>query len=862
MIEQSGLFAVKPIITYPREVQVGKTYLMTINLEPEEFEWQCEEEEYPVYCSLDSNLFRSKSIGEPVIVLHRFGGSYGEAKFLVVADFEELDGEIKVTLLNRWGVPVQQLVLTGIKTVQDLSNLSEPENSRLVDSPTTFVKEEREEHTEIDNLVESIRKKIKPYIDVRCGAMRVLDMTQPIRLDNIYTYVEILENASHEQRLSIDELSEGRSLERFDRLNLGKVQQKRISGLEAVEQYNKLVILGRPGTGKTTFLKWLAIQCNEGQVLTHLIPLFVSLKDFAEAEQQRGLTTFITDHYFSPELPSNTADSILRQGRGLVLLDGLDEVLERDHDRVLREIRAFTQHYEASHIIMTSRIAAREYVFQQFTYVEMTDFSDEQILNFANKWFKVKEPNQVDVEGNSTVAPLFWQALKEHKSIKELATNPLLLTLLCLEFEESSEFPRSRAELYERSLNVLLRKWDGQRRIKRDEVYNRLSIHRKECLLEHLAMQTFERGEYFFKEQTAKQLIGQYIKNLPDATTDPEALLVDSHAVLKAIESQHGLLTERARGTYSFSHLTFQEYFAARHIVETEEFSQLMQHIAENRWQEIFRLVCERLNHADNLLIAMKTYIDQILIEDYRLQDFLRWLDAKATSITVQYKPATIRALYFINTLGFSSDLVKLVDNTISSESILVKYPNLSFQYAQPRNEDFGDFSELVCDMTLTQALLTDLPTYIDYSLDYELAIELGLVQRNETNVDRNHIVYCACILALELILARASNLYRGNDVEFRHKLEDLRQQLPLSFDAPQQWWANNRSNWVQQLQTVMIDHRNIGHDWQFSNEERKKLQQYYDANNLLFKCLNSDCCVSREVRQRIEANLLLPHTG
>jgi hypothetical protein len=63
-------------------MQVGKTYLMTIDLQPEgHFEWQYEEEEYPIYCLVESDLFSSRPVGEPVVVLHRFGGNYGQAKF-------------------------------------------------------------------------------------------------------------------------------------------------------------------------------------------------------------------------------------------------------------------------------------------------------------------------------------------------------------------------------------------------------------------------------------------------------------------------------------------------------------------------------------------------------------------------------------------------------------------------------------------------------------------------------------------------------------------------------------------------------------------------------------------------------------
>jgi Rps23 Pro-64 3,4-dihydroxylase Tpa1-like proline 4-hydroxylase len=56
-----------------------------------------------------------------------------------------------------------------------------------------------------------------------------------------------------------------------------------------------------------------------------------------------------------------------------------------------------------------------------------------------------------------------------------------------------------------------------------------------------------------------------------------------------------------------------------------------------------------------------------------------------------------------------------------------------------------------------------------------------------------------------------------------------------------------------------MIAHRNIGHDWQFTDNQKALLQQYYDANLLLIECLNSDCYVSRSVREEIEATLLLP---
>lgn len=163
-------------------------------------------------------------------------------------------------------------------------------------------------------------------------------------------------------------------------------------------------------------------------------------------------------------------------------------------------------------------------------------------------------------------ADRFLQQLKSHPPIRDLATSPLLLTLLCLVFEDSGDFPANRSELYQNGVDVLLKKWDIKRNIERDQVYKKLSLKRKEDLLSHIAYRTFETGNYFFKQKDVERQIREFIENLPGASTDEQELELDSEAVLKSIEAQHGLFVERARGIYSFSHLTFHEYFTARHI--------------------------------------------------------------------------------------------------------------------------------------------------------------------------------------------------------------------------------------------------------------------------------------------------------
>jgi predicted NACHT family NTPase len=601
-----------------------------------------------------------------------------------------------------------------------------------------------------------------------------------------------LEKVTGKSRAEIHQLMQGCDLENFDRFFLGNVRHERVNGLEAIARHKLLMILGRPGAGKTTFLKRLAMWCAAGEQFADRVPVFVTLKEFADSSHHIELLNFIGN--------ADAMQQVLNAGRAFVLLDGLDEVQAAEHDRVLAEIRNFARNYDQNTIIITGRIAAREYIFEQFTEVEMADFNGEQIADFVRKWFKLKNPKQ---------AKLFLERLETSEPIQELANNPLLLTLLCLEFEEASDFPASRAELYQRGLNVLLTKWDGQRGIKRDVVYQKLSTKRKESLLAELAFYTFERGDYFFKQALAERQISQYIRDLPDARTDPDALLVDSHAVLKSIENQHGLLTERATEIYSFSHLAFHEYFVAKHLTDRAEreavIGQLLAHGAEPRWREIFLLVTEQLESADDLLQRLKVKADKILQNDDQLQSYLKWVQVKSSSVRSNPDSGTVRNFYFA--LAFYRDL----------------------------------------GITLHRAL--------DFVLDFTLNSALGITLNSALGIALTH--------ALDSILASAHALASALDPEFKQQLQQLYNALPdtSAENLPnlQEWWKLNGEEWTNNLRQLAIKYRSIGHDWQFTEEQRQELLQYYKVNQLLIDCLNSECRISRSVREEIEETLFLP---
>jgi predicted NACHT family NTPase len=670
---------------------------------------------------------------------------------------------------------------------------------------------EIESTPQIDNLVQTIRQQVSPDILHRCGKMRILDMEQEIEYGDIYSSVNILEKITGHDRSTFDEMLATCQKEDFDRLLLGKVKEERVPGLEAVDRYSKLMILGKPGAGKTTFMKRLAMLCNRGEFQSQRIPIFVSLKEFAEAETQPKLLEYIDRQWLEFGVIT-AAKTLLSAGHGFVLLDGLDEVREDDNKRVLKEIKNFTRLYRDCQIVITCRIAAWEYKFESFTEVEVADFDEDQIAEFINKWFQTK--------GKPPTADRMLSKLSVRKPVMELATNPLLLTLLCLIFDNGSDFPSSRSELYEEGLNILLRKWDATRDIDRHQIYKKLSLKRKEDLLSQLAFDTFDRGEYFFKQSTVERHITEYIRNIPGTATDEEALQLDSEAVLRSIMAQHGLLVERAKGIFSFSHLTFHEYFAAKRIVDSsiaqgnEGFLRLAKNVTHNRWREVFFLVVEMLPDASGCLLTIKQEIDGLLADDEKYQQYLIWLDEKCRSIDDK-TALSIHSVYL-----FYLNLHLCINSCLDTE--LVPFV----------------FSASSCQLRL------------------DLAVQLCLfVCFNASDYKILRLKSCFKYIDETAIAFKLAN----DNIYFLDSLRKLECQLPHEELDLSDWKDENLYDWQQQLRKLIIRCRNIGHEWQFTINQISSLKKYFFANKTLKECLDSEGYVDLDTRKYITDTFCRP---
>lgn len=673
---------------------------------------------------------------------------------------------------------------------------------------------------DIEALVQRIRQQGQAHLRAQCSMIRVLDMSQCIALQDIYTSVNILEKISGRRRVGIDKLLQALATEQVDRPFLGNTSEQRVAGLEAVNRFNKLIVLGRPGVGKTTFLKYLALQCSLGEFQAQRVPMFISLKDFAEMPERSGLLEYINQQIrrFDLSIPQ-TAELLLQRGKMLILLDGLDEVKEQDSKRVVQQVQRFSIQFPLNQFVMSCRIATHEYTFEEFTEVEIADFDDEQVAGFIRRWFANKAP----AIGEQVVEKL---RLPANRPVQELATNPLLLTLLCLVFEDCGELPLNRCELYKEGLDILLKKWDSKRNIERDQVYKKLSLQHKEALLSRIAWLSFTRKNYFFQQAALEQQISDYLCTLSNSEAELRKSDFDSEAVLKSIEAQHGLLVERARGIYSFSHLSFHEYFVAREIVDSTNSHQdallkkLVKHLSEPHWREVFLLTVGMLRQPDTLLKLMKQHLEH-LAQDAQLQQCLLWVHQKATSVAAPYQPVVIRAFYLdlevARSLMLSDrllDLARALDQNLTREL----NPNLALDLALDR-------------VLMLTYQLTDIPDPI------------GALTR-----------------VLSRALDRVSDLDPAVTTNFAAELQQLKAKLPrqepLSFDT---WWQEHQHEWTEALKAIMKMYRNTGHDWQFSPQQRQKLKQYYTACCLFVDCLNSAVHLLPAKRAEIEQDLLHP---
>lgn len=697
------------------------------------------------------------------------------------------------------------------------------------------------------------------------GTIRILGKPEPVSLEGIFADVLILDTPSAFSRYDIKRL----------RAEPGRLEeQSRKDGVSLVKDETKkrIFILGKPGAGKTTFLKYLTIQAAKGEI--DRTPIFVSLKEWADSELE--LMEFLVKQFDICGFPEAQlfVEHVLSKGHAMVLFDGLDEVNQEGNQRatMINHLRDFSNKYSGSQCLITCRVAATEYTFERFEYVEIADFTDKQVKTFVRKWFKGSRKKLSLFNG------AFYRA--ENRRLQELARTPLLLSLICISFDATLDVPQRRAEIYEEAVEALLKKWDTSRSIKRDEIYRGLSLGRKRQMFARIAAQTFQDGEYFLKQARLSKLVANYLFQLPGAEKGEE---IDGDVILKAIEAQHGIFTERAHRIYSFSHLTFQEYFTAKQIVSDTTGRALrgllvLENITDDRWREVITLTASLLDNADDFFELFIVSLNEMASTEPFIVSTLQWAKERAEEYS-ESSPA-FRSYYcylLLNLLlspSFSGGRVGLTSFSFAnqyslSHVTLVCYAlaekldrvgslgsviaqdvvsNIEVAHAALLNRDYINVASLPAGVL---SIYSDIDLHLIHTFFFLLTI-LNLKRSYETRaIEQKLRAYFVELRKYAIsITTTDGKLLTGRDMRIPVGADAARDLVVPAETAPTSTWGDLTEK-VHDL--IMKD---IGFRMKITETQYRSLATFFLATGLLAECL-ALAVVSN--RAAIENRLLLP---
>ena len=429
---------------------------------------------------------------------------------------------------------------------------------------------------------------------------------------------------------------------------------KRRSSLEQLNRFSRLVLMGDPGSGKSTFVNFVAMclagvglgkpdpEANfnqltaplpddqgepgkESQTWDHgaLLPVRVVLRDFAAnslpapgvAATAQHLLDFIVRELAENglgEFAGPMQTELIQQG-GLILLDGLDEVPEVDtrREQIKQAVESFANSHPRCRILVTSRTYAyqkEDWKLSNFAEAVLAPFSNGQVRCFVDCWYQqiaaAEGTDRNTAQGNAT---RLKQAIFAGERLRVLAERPLLLTLMvCLHSWRGGTLPEKREQLYAESVDLLFHSWeeaktklekDGRERVIQPSLSELLKLPNKDLLLEILSEQAFEA------HQNQPGLVGtadisqiKLVERILEFSCNPE---VKPNRLLEYLIDRAGLIIPRSNRVYTFPHRTFQEYLAACYLTTHDYPNQIAELVRNdvNRWREVALLAGAKAGH-------------------------------------------------------------------------------------------------------------------------------------------------------------------------------------------------------------------------------------------------------------------------
>jgi formylglycine-generating enzyme required for sulfatase activity len=392
-----------------------------------------------------------------------------------------------------------------------------------------------------------------------------------------------------------------------------------------------LIILGDPGSGKSTSLAALALSAakswaSDGE---HRLPIWISLESviLSARDPETTLLSGVAEVQVGAarggatevaELTRFLRDAIL-QDKALLLLDGLDEVQEHELDDVRRAIAAVLNAHR-NKVVVTCRkfdyrLATPSRKLPIDRELELLPYNDTERMEYVDRWYTAAvrvgrfTPSQAGELSAALVVEL------KNQDIAELAESPLLLALLTLIHSEEAKLPDTRAVVCERAITYMLAdsaKWRvreaGSSTIASPPV---LALATELAYENHVAEETSQDRERGLTADTISQVAARICTKMAEADAARGAPSPDDLA--RRFLKSHGLLLQSGRGRYKFAHRSFQEFLAGQYYAVGAKQKEAISRAPSPHWREPFRLMASLSGHDGQNLFFILTLIDGLV---------------------------------------------------------------------------------------------------------------------------------------------------------------------------------------------------------------------------------------------------------
>lgn len=417
-------------------------------------------------------------------------------------------------------------------------------------------------------------------------------------------------------------------------------------------EFRRLAILGAPGSGKTTMMRYVTfLYATRTPRKLHpdapqLIPVLLYLRDvYTDIIQNPDISL--------ADLATNWAENLqktdplkpppgwfakqLRRNRCLIILDGLDEVAdETQRQQISQWVDRQMYEYPQTRFILTSRPLGYEkaQLQEDVMVLEVEPMTDEQIQTFVRSWYLATE---VKIQGGEDDLGVREEAaqqanrliaeIERQSALAEMASNPLLLTMIATVHRRRGTLPLNRVELYREICQVLLEK-----RQRAKGIPDVLTADQKQAILQPLALDLTQRNTLRFTLAEVDSLLQTKLATLPGLDWTPDQFL-------KQLREVDALIAKEQEDVFEFAHRSFQEYLTATEIKDTNQEALLIAALQDpdsrKWWADTIRLYAAQTD--TSTLIETILNLPEPTLETWELAIDL-WQTARTVQPTTQQR--------------------------------------------------------------------------------------------------------------------------------------------------------------------------------------------------------------------------------